>query len=70
MIIEEKMRILAKFFVPEFRDKDDPHLDKIFSLEDTWNDVYQDNVGRLSTKAAKVLANECVIAEILSDTYL
>jgi hypothetical protein len=68
MIIEEKMRILAKFFAGS-RIEDDPHLDKLFLLQDYCDEIYNQNRIRLSFEAAKILANECVIAKVLSNNY-
>lgn len=68
MIIEEKMRILAKFFA-NTRIEGDTHLDRLFSLQDYWDEIYNENRIRLSFEAAKILANECVIAKVLSDNY-
>lgn len=68
MIIEEKMRILAKFFA-NTRIEGDPYLDRLFSLQDYWDEIYNENKIRLSFEAAKILANECVIAKVLSDNY-
>jgi hypothetical protein len=69
MNIEEKMRILAKFFT-DVRLQDDIHLNRLFELRDYWNDIYNENRIRLSFEAARILANECVIAKVLSYDYL
>jgi len=69
MIIEEKMRILAKFFANTMIEGD-PYLDRLFLLQDYWKEVYDENRIRLSFDAAKILANECVIAKVLSDNYI
>ena len=37
--------------------------DKVFA------EIYNENRIRLSFEAAKILANECVIAKVLSDNY-
>ena len=42
MIIEEKMRILAKFFA-NTRIEGDPYLDRLFSLQNYWDEVYNEN---------------------------
>lgn len=69
MIIEEKIKILAKFF-GNSKVQGDQYLDKLYLLQDYWDEVYTDNKIRLSFEAAKILANECVIAKVLSDDYL
>lgn len=68
MNIEEKMIILAKFFA-NARIEGDKYLDRLFSLQDYWAEIYNENRIRLSFEAAKILANECVIAKVLSDNY-
>lgn len=68
MIIEEKLRILAKFFA-QSRIDGDPYLERLFQLQDYWDKIYNENRIRLSFEAAKILANECVIAKVLSDNY-
>lgn len=65
MIIEEKIRILAKFF--SLRTEGD---DRLFDLDDYWNEIYNENRIRLSFEDAKILANECVIAKVLSEDYV
>lgn len=69
MIIEEKIRILAKFFA-NIRIDGDPYLEKLFLLQDYWEEIYNENRIRLSFSAAKILANECVITKVLSDNYV
>jgi hypothetical protein len=68
MTIEEKTQILAKFFA-NARIEGDPYLDRLFSLQDYWDEIYDENKIRLSFHAAKILANECVIAKVLSENY-
>lgn len=62
------MRVLAKFFA-NTRIEGDPHLDRLFLLQDYWDEIYNGNRIRLSFEAAKILANECVIAKVLSYDY-
>jgi len=69
MIIEEKVRILAKFFLKN-RVEGDPYIERLFLLDDYWNEVYTANRIRLSFESAHILANEYVIAKVLSDDYI
>lgn len=69
MIIEEKVRILAKFFA-QTRIEGDPHLDRLFELQDYWDKNYNEFRVRVSFEAAKIIANECVIAKVLSSDYI
>jgi len=69
MIIEEKLRILAKFFA-NARIEGDPYLDRLFSLQDYSDTIYNENRIRLSFEAARILANECVIGKVLSEDYV
>lgn len=68
MSIEEKKLILAKFFASS-RVEGDPHLDRLFSLQDYWDTTYMANRISLSFSAAQILANERVIANVLSENY-
>lgn len=68
MIIEEKMRLLAKFF-SKSRNEGDVMLHRLFDLDDEWDKIYKENRIRLSFAAAEILANEVVIAKVLSDNY-
>jgi hypothetical protein len=68
MIIEEKLRILAKFFA-NARIEGDPYLDRLFSLQDYWDKIYNENRNRISFEAARILANECVIGKVLAEAY-
>lgn len=69
MIIEEKMRLLAKFF-NNSKNEGDPQLERLFALQDYWDEIYTRNRVQLSFEAARILANECVIAKVLSYDYL
>lgn len=67
MTIEEKTQLLAKFFANTIIDDGDPCLVKLLSLQDYWNRIYEKNRINISFEAARILANECVIAKVLSD---
>lgn len=67
MDIEEKIKILAKFF-SKTRVEGDPYLDRLFQLQDYWDEVYNDN-RKLSFEKATILANEYIINKVISDDY-
>ncbi len=68
MIIEQRLRVLAKFFARN-RFDGDPYLDALFGLDDYWDECYQSGRVRLGFVAAQTLANECVLSLVLSDGY-
>ena len=69
MIVDEKIKILAKFFT-QSRNENDVYLDKLFSLDDDWKKVYEENRIVLSFSEAKILANEFIISKVMSIEYI
>ena len=69
MTIEEKATIITKFFTKE-RIIDDPHLERLFSMDDEWNKAYQENRIKIGFSAAHILAGEVVVCKVLAFNYI
>ena len=63
---DEKIELLAKFFT-KFRSIKDQSLDKLFELDDYWNEIYGENRIKLDFDEAQLLANKMIIKKILND---
>ena len=63
---EEKIELLAKFFTKS-RSIKDQSLDKLFELDDYWNEIYKENRIKLDFDEAQLLANKMVIKKVLND---
>ena len=63
---DEKIELLAKFFT-KFRSIKDENLDKLFELDDYWNEIYKENRIKLDFDKARFIANKMIIKKILND---
>lgn len=63
---EEKIELLAKFFTKS-RSIKDQSLDKLFELDDYWNEIYGENRIKLDFDKARYVANKMIIKKILND---
>jgi hypothetical protein len=68
MIKQDKIKLIAKFF-SKIRNEDDTDLDRLFSLQDQWDTVYNDNRIKTSFQTAQLMADEHILTLILSDDY-
>lgn len=66
MTLEDKIRILAKMFTKGCWTEDDPDIDILLDLADYWDDIYDEN-RVLSFIEARIIANQHVIAKVLSE---
>ena len=63
---EEKIELLANFFTKSRSIKDE-NLDKLFELDNYWNEIYGENRIKLDFDEAQLLANKMIIKKILND---
>jgi hypothetical protein len=64
--LDQNIKILAKFFSGE-KYQNDPDIDILFSLQDEWDKIYNENRIKKSFSAARTLANEHILHYILKN---